>query len=170
MPADFRTTGNNKDNTHYTYWGDGGFSWAIPYLTELAGLAWGIDESLTIEQIFELLIETKTETASGKLVINPDGFIEVVTLRNETPSLISSFDCPLCLSSVSHGLQLQSTPYSDKSLLAKDNLVSTREVTHIDEAIDDILVSPALREKVIGGTVIPTSYSDHPAYFIDISL
>ncbi|MBT4482505.1 MAG: peptidase [Candidatus Latescibacteria bacterium] len=80
VPADFRTTGNNKDTTHYTYWGDGGFSWAIPYLTGLAGLAWGIDESLTIEQIFGFLVETKTETASGKLVINPNGFIDAVRL------------------------------------------------------------------------------------------
>ncbi|MFC1574412.1 endonuclease/exonuclease/phosphatase family protein [Candidatus Latescibacterota bacterium] len=57
-----------------------------------------------------------------------------------------------------------------KPLLEKDNLVSTREIIHIDEAIDDILVSPGLRKKVIGGTVIPTTYSDHPAYVIDISL
>ena len=57
-----------------------------------------------------------------------------------------------------------------KPLLEKDNLVSTREIAHIDEAIDDILVSPGLRKKVIGGTVIPTTYSDHPAYVIDISL
>ena len=57
-----------------------------------------------------------------------------------------------------------------KPLLAQNNLVSTREITHIDEAIDDILVSPDMRKNVIGGTVVPTLYSDHPAYFIDISL
>ena len=57
-----------------------------------------------------------------------------------------------------------------KPLIEKNNLVSTRELAHIDEAIDDILVSHGMQEKVFGGTVIPTSYSDHPAYFIDISL
>ncbi|MFC1651042.1 S8 family serine peptidase [Candidatus Latescibacterota bacterium] len=78
VPADFRTTAGNKDKKHFTYWGGGGFSWAIPYITGLAGLAWGIDESLTIEQIYELLVETKTVTASGKFVINPTGFIDAV--------------------------------------------------------------------------------------------
>ncbi|MFC1538563.1 S8 family serine peptidase [Candidatus Latescibacterota bacterium] len=81
VPADFRTTANNRNKTHFTYWGDGGFSWAIPYITGLAGLAWGIDETLTIEQIFELLAETKTETISGKFVVNPVGFIHAVQSR-----------------------------------------------------------------------------------------
>ena len=78
VPADYRTTAGNKSKNHFVYWGEGGFSWAIPYITGLAGLAWSIDNSLTIEDIYRLLSETKTATASGTFVVDPAGFIAAV--------------------------------------------------------------------------------------------
>ena len=55
VPGDFRTTaGNNSDST-YVYWGEGGFSWAIPYVTGLAALAWQVNPNLTFDQILDNL-------------------------------------------------------------------------------------------------------------------
>jgi len=78
LPADCRTAAQNRDNDAYVYWGDGGFSWAIPYFAGLAALAWGVDEGLTIEAIYSLIKETKTRTPQGICVVNPVGFMERV--------------------------------------------------------------------------------------------
>jgi len=55
-----------------------GFNWSIPYIVGLAGLAWGIDDSLTIDEIYALLKETKTVSTTGNLIINPKAFIAAV--------------------------------------------------------------------------------------------
>ncbi|MFC1607900.1 endonuclease/exonuclease/phosphatase family protein [Candidatus Latescibacterota bacterium] len=55
-------------------------------------------------------------------------------------------------------------------LLGAEYLTSSREKIGIDEAIDDILISPGLTKHLSNGVVIPTTYSDHPAYWIDIRL
>jgi subtilisin family serine protease len=81
LPADYRTSAQNRGNDAYVYWGDGGFSWAIPYFAGLAALAWGVDGNLTIEEIYRLIDETKTRTSQGRYVINPIGFIESVIER-----------------------------------------------------------------------------------------
>jgi hypothetical protein len=78
LPADFRTTAQNRDDKAYVYWGDGGFSWAIPYFAGLAALAWSIEGSLTIEDIYRFIKETKTRTSQGRYVVNPLGFVERV--------------------------------------------------------------------------------------------
>lgn len=44
LPADYRTTAQNRNNTTVVYWGNGGYSWALPYLTGLAVLAWSLNE------------------------------------------------------------------------------------------------------------------------------
>jgi serine protease AprX len=81
LPADYRTAAQNRDKMAYVYWGDGGFSWAIPYFTGLAALAWGLDENLSIEDIYALINETKTTTSKGRFVVNPIGFVERVKQR-----------------------------------------------------------------------------------------
>ena len=78
LPADYRTTAQNRENAAFVYWGDGGFSWAIPYFVGLTALAWSIDEDLTIEDIYRLIKETKTRTSKGLYVVNPVSFIEAV--------------------------------------------------------------------------------------------
>jgi len=83
LPADFRTTAHNREENAYVYWGEGGFSWAIPYFVGLAVLAWSLDEELTIEEICRLIKETKTKTFDGRYVVNPLGFIEAVKKLQE---------------------------------------------------------------------------------------
>jgi hypothetical protein len=78
LPADFRTTAQNRENAAFVYWGDGGFSWAIPYFVGLATLAWSIDEDIAIEDIYRLIKETKTRNSKGRYVVNPANFIEAV--------------------------------------------------------------------------------------------
>jgi len=78
LPADYRTTAQNRENDAFVYWGDGGFSWAIPYFVGLAALAWSIDEDIAIEDIYRLVNETKTRTSMGRYVVNPVNFIEAV--------------------------------------------------------------------------------------------
>ena len=79
LPADYRTSAQNQGNDAYVYWGDGGFSWAIPYFAGLAALAWGVDGNLTIEDVYRRIDETKTRTSQGRYVINPEAFIERVS-------------------------------------------------------------------------------------------
>ncbi len=58
-----------------------------------------------------------------------------------------------------------------KPLLDDGAVVSTRHgVLGLGEGIDDILVSPALRDGVTGGAVVENVYSDHPAFWIDITM
>jgi Subtilase family len=79
LPSDFRATANNKDDSTFAYRGTGGFSWSVPYLTGLAALAWGIDPELSIDDIYALLKQTKTVNSMGNSVVNPEGFIKVVS-------------------------------------------------------------------------------------------
>ena len=81
LPADYRTSAQNRGNDAYVYWGDGGFSWAIPYFAGLAALAWGVDGNLTIKDIYRLIDETKTRTSQGRFVVNPGALIERVIER-----------------------------------------------------------------------------------------
>jgi hypothetical protein len=88
LPADYRTTAQNRNPDAYVYWGDGGFSWAIPYFTGLAALAWGVDATLTIQDIYSLIGETKTRTSQGRYVVNPEAFIErVMENRGNGPGI-----------------------------------------------------------------------------------
>jgi hypothetical protein len=78
LPGDFRTTAQNDGKTAYVYWGEGGFSWAIPYFVGMAALAWSLDEALTLEEIYRMVENTKTKTSKGYYVINPVGFINEI--------------------------------------------------------------------------------------------
>jgi hypothetical protein len=51
IPADYRTTANNQSNDGYTYYGVGGWSWAIPYFAGLCALGLEINPHLTYEQM-----------------------------------------------------------------------------------------------------------------------
>lgn len=78
VPGDFRTTASNRSDNDYVYWGEGGFSWAIPYVTGLAALAWQVNPNLTFDQIMDKLIETKTTTSEGLYIINPVKFMDSI--------------------------------------------------------------------------------------------
>ena len=81
VPGDFRTTASNNGDEQYIYWGEGGFSWAIPYVVGLAALAWQVNPDLSFDKIMERLIETKTTTAEGRFIIDPEAFIRSVGSR-----------------------------------------------------------------------------------------
>ncbi len=83
LPADYRTTAQNYEKTAYAYWGDGGFSYAIPYFAGLAVLAWSLDENLSIEEIYHLIKETRAKTSKGCYVVNPLDFIKALKKTRE---------------------------------------------------------------------------------------
>jgi subtilisin family serine protease len=78
IPGDYRTTASNIGPDTYVYWGNGGWSWAIPYAAGLAALAWQINPEMTIDQIEEALRETAAPSGDGRSVIQPLAFIDQV--------------------------------------------------------------------------------------------
>jgi serine protease AprX len=85
IPADYRTTASNAGSDVYVYWGDGGKSWAIPYVAGLAALAWQVRPLLTYQQIQDLLRKTAFEKPDGSRVIQPVAFIDAVTHHRTSP-------------------------------------------------------------------------------------
>ena len=80
VPAGNRTTASHEGRDVYTYWVEGGMSWAVPYLAGLAALAFQIDPETPPAQIVELWTATATRTSAGP-VVNPPKFIEAVRAR-----------------------------------------------------------------------------------------
>lgn len=80
IPGNYRTVASNIGKDGYLYNADGGFSSAIPYVVGLAALAWQVNEDLTINEIINLLHETKTRLP-GNNVVNPSEFINRVKLE-----------------------------------------------------------------------------------------
>lgn len=78
VPADYRTTASNQGTSFFMYWGEGGFSWRIPYIAGLAPMAWQIHSDLSIEEILEMLEKTARKTLDGDRVISPIDFIDAV--------------------------------------------------------------------------------------------
>lgn len=79
VPADFRTTaaGYKEDPKHYIYWGNGGFSWGVPYITGVITMGLQINPDLTEEEAFKYLHQSADKYLNGDL-INPEGFINMV--------------------------------------------------------------------------------------------
>lgn len=79
VPADFRTTaaGYKGDPKHYIYWGNGGFSWGVPYITGVITMGLQINPDLTEEEAFKYLHQSADKYLNGDL-INPEGFINMV--------------------------------------------------------------------------------------------
>ncbi len=81
VPGDFRTTAINTGTEDYMYWGEGGFSWAIPYVAGVAVLAWQVDPELPFQEFIDLMHSTASELEDGTRVINPRGIVEAVRSR-----------------------------------------------------------------------------------------
>ncbi len=77
VPAGNRTTASHHGPEVYTYWTEGGMSWAAPYLAGLAALAYQVNPEIEPDQIIRLWRQTATKTQAG-LIINPAGFIEEI--------------------------------------------------------------------------------------------
>lgn len=78
VPADYRTTASNQGPSLYMYWGEGGFSWAIPYVAGLAAMAWQVFPDISLEEILDMLEKTARKTLDGDWVISPIDFIDAV--------------------------------------------------------------------------------------------
>lgn len=81
VPGDYRTTASNKGQDLYVHWGEGGYSWAIPYLAGLAALAWQVAPDLTLAEIEALLTESTDRSRDGLRVIRPIQFMDRVRNR-----------------------------------------------------------------------------------------
>ncbi len=77
VPVGNGTTASHEGNNVYTYYRQGGMSWAAPYIAGLAALAFQVNPDLQPETILEQLVKTATHTKAGP-VVNPRGFIESV--------------------------------------------------------------------------------------------
>lgn len=75
VPGDYRTTAGNGGDDIYVYWGEGGFSWAIPYVAGLAVLAWQVDPEIGLSEIIRLLMETAVVKGDGTRIPDPAAFI-----------------------------------------------------------------------------------------------
>lgn len=82
IPAGNRTTASHFGPDVYTYWTDGGMSWAAPYLAGLAALAFQVDPTIEPETIVDLWLQTAVKTEAGA-IINPCGFLQAVKDQNK---------------------------------------------------------------------------------------
>ena len=82
VPAGNRTTASHQGPEVYTYWTEGGMSWAAPYLAGLAALAYQVDPKIEPKTIVKLWVETAVQTDAGPIV-NPTGFIEAVRKHHQ---------------------------------------------------------------------------------------
>ena len=83
VPASNRTTASHYGADVYTYWADGGMSWAAPYVAGLAALAYQVNPQVDPNAILRLLKDTSIRTESG-FIANPVGFIEQMQLIGKT--------------------------------------------------------------------------------------
>lgn len=78
VPADFRTTASSEGKAVYAYWGEGGASWAAPWLAGLITLGMQVNPSLTPAEAYSAIAETASVGADGVRVPNPEAFIAKV--------------------------------------------------------------------------------------------
>lgn len=77
VPCDFRTTASERGEKEYTFYGEGGISWAVPYLAGVIALGYQVNPSLKTDDIFKYLRETGTPFNRG-WIVNPQEFIRKV--------------------------------------------------------------------------------------------
>lgn len=81
LPSDGRTTASPESTSSYTYYGEAGWSWAIPYLSGVYALALQVDPTLSFDDFWQLALETGKPLAYGDYddigrVIDPSSIIE----------------------------------------------------------------------------------------------
>ncbi len=90
VPTSARTTadGTGNDKTKYDYWTNGGLSWAVPYVVGTIALGLQVDSNLSKENAIKYLYESGHDFNGGK-IINPEGFINMVTQNCVNPQDVS---------------------------------------------------------------------------------
>lgn len=81
VPQDRTTVASPTGNNDYTYYTDGGMSWATPYLAGIYALAKSIDKTLTPDKFFEYVISTgQMKELKGQecAIINPKNLIKTL--------------------------------------------------------------------------------------------
>ena len=72
----------NTEN-YYQLGGDTTYSWVIPRLSGMYALCLQLKSDMTLDELSQLIMETKTITEDGIAIINPKGMIERLTLELE---------------------------------------------------------------------------------------
>lgn len=85
VPTTGRTvaTGSQNNTQDYYFETRGGLSWAVPYITGVAALGLEIDPTLTKQQIIDYLFDSAYKHKDGYKVINPEGFVKLVTSKKK---------------------------------------------------------------------------------------
>lgn len=83
-PASFRTTAQEyvAGLYIYTYWGNGGRSWAVPYAAGVLALGWQINPGLDAQTMKDLLFQSAWVDENGCHMIDPTAFVEAVKAAN----------------------------------------------------------------------------------------
>ncbi len=79
-PASYRTSALEfaEGQNLYAYWGEGGQSWAVPYVAGVLALGWVVNPSLDAQTMRQLLFDSCYINESGNHMIDPVAFIEAV--------------------------------------------------------------------------------------------
>jgi hypothetical protein len=86
-PTSPRTTAEqyNKDQFSYQYCGEGGLSWAIPYVAGVLAMGWQVNPQLGPEKMKEILFDSAATGQNGARIIDPQRFIGMVrTAKSDT--------------------------------------------------------------------------------------
>lgn len=79
VPTSYRTTAEEYSlgEFGYQYDGEGGMSWAVPYLAGVLALGWQLRPELTGQQLLDVIFQTAYQR-NGYTVINPPAFIKAL--------------------------------------------------------------------------------------------
>lgn len=80
VPCGYRTTAQ-EDSTgiyFYTYWGNAGLSWGMPYAAGVLALGWQVNPALDAQTMMDLLLQSAYVNEEGCHIIDPPVFIELV--------------------------------------------------------------------------------------------
>lgn len=70
-----------KGESSYAYFGQGGLSWAIPFVAGACALAWQVNPDITASEMKELLINSAHVTKEKVRVIDPPALVELAKAR-----------------------------------------------------------------------------------------
>lgn len=84
-PCSYRTTAQEYATGIYiyTYWGEAGVSWSIPYAAGVLALGWQVNPELDAQTMMDLLFQSAYVNDEGNHIIDPPAFIELVRAAAE---------------------------------------------------------------------------------------
>lgn len=82
IPAGGRTSAANGNPDYYIYWGDGGWSWATPYIVGIYALAKQVYSDIKPIEFWQIARETAYVSEKGTMLIQPTKIIEYLQNKN----------------------------------------------------------------------------------------